>query len=60
MKDHRNVVVLNDGTELPITNYFDIYGEECPPDQAVSCVAGTDDFGWLSIDLTEFEKITVH
>jgi len=53
-------VLLSDGTVLPITNYFDEWGEDCEPEDAVTCVAGTDAFGWLSIDLTEFDWPTVH
>lgn len=60
MADDENVVVMSDGTEIPITNYFDEWGEECEPDDAVTCVAGSDSYGWITIDLTEFEQITVH
>lgn len=44
-------VLLDDGTQLPITDYFDADGDDCEPARATVCVAGTDDFGWLTIDL---------
>lgn len=54
------IVLLTDGTELPITDFFDLDGDECAPENAVSCVAGSDEYGWLSIDLSDFERKTVH
>ena len=51
-------VTMGDGTVLPITNLFDSDGEDCEPDDAVAIVAGTDDYGWLDIAISE--KETVH
>lgn len=53
-------VLLEGGTILPVTNWFDDNGDECEPDDAVSCVAGRDGYGWLSIDLGEFTGNEVH
>lgn len=44
-------VVLTDGTILPITDFFDEDGDDCEPEEAVTCVAGTDEFGWLDIEI---------
>ena len=54
------IAITEDGQELPITNSFDSDGDECGPDGAVACVAGPDKEGyWLSIDLPQFEGVTV-
>lgn len=44
-----------DGFVHPITNWYDADGDECGPDDAVFCMAGTEG-RWYSIDLTEFEQ----
>lgn len=54
----KRTVTLRDGTVLPITDFFDVFGEECEPIDAVACVAGTDDFGWLDVEI--FPPETVH
>lgn len=53
-------VILDDGTELPVTNWFDDDGDECDPDDAITCIAGTDEDGWLTIDLRQFGEATYH
>lgn len=53
------LVLIEGGVTLPITHWFDCDGEECEPDDAVSIVAGTDDYGWLTIDVSG-EAETVH
>ncbi len=56
----RAIAITEDGQELPITNSFDSDGDECDLDEAVACVAGPDKGGyWLSIDLQQFEGVTV-
>lgn len=52
--------LLADGTILPVTSWLDEDGDDCSPDDAVACVAGTEAFGWLSIDLCEAFDGTVH
>jgi hypothetical protein len=53
-------VTMEDGTTLEITNIFDIDGEETEDlDEAVACVAGNDDFGWV-VFAVERETATVH
>lgn len=54
------VVVMSDGSFVPITDFFDCDGDECGADDAVSCVAGPFDDGWLSIDLHDAEPVAVH
>jgi hypothetical protein len=50
------VAITEDGRRLPITNFFGRDGEECEPDEAASAVAGDDDFGWITIDLSDFTR----
>jgi hypothetical protein len=55
-------ILLDSGVVLPISDFFDRYGDPCEPDDAASCVAGTDDFGWISVAIFEpgGDGITVH
>lgn len=55
-------VLLDDGTMIPITNFFDEFGDDCEPDDALVVVAGNDGFGYLTIELFEddFGKVTLH
>lgn len=50
-------VLLADDTVLPITDWFDDEGDGCEPGEAVAAVAGRDGFGWLSIDLRQFDDM---
>lgn len=55
------VAMLDNGEQLPVTNWFDLDGDECGPDEAVVAVAGPDRDGvWYAIDLECFEPIRVH
>lgn len=54
------IVCLADGETAPITNMFDIWGDECPEDEAVCVVAGPFSMGWLSIDLYEIPPRVLH
>ena len=54
------VAVLTNGAQVPVTHWFDLKGEICIPDQAVSCVAGSDETKWFAVDLQNFEYATVH
>jgi len=55
---YERTVTLRDGTVLPITEFLDVFGEDCEPIDAVVCIAGTDEFGWLDIEI--FPPETVH
>lgn len=44
------------GRIFPITNFIDVDGDECDPEDAVCCVAGAEDC-WYSIDLREWRNI---
>jgi hypothetical protein len=48
------IALISDGRCVPATNWFDITGEECEPEDAVSCVAGEGD-DWFSVLLSEYE-----
>jgi hypothetical protein len=50
-----SIYLADDGGAYPITNWF-ADGDECEPDFATSCVAGSGDT-WFSIDLSQFEGI---
>jgi hypothetical protein len=52
--------VLTNNTTVPVTHWFGRDGESCDPMVAVSCVAGSEDAGWFSIDLEQFCYATVH
>jgi hypothetical protein len=54
------VAILNNGSHVPVTHWFDARAKECTPVDAVSCVAGDDSVGWFSIDLLKFQYATVH
>lgn len=58
---HSGIAVLDDGSFVPIVNYFGSDGEECCPDDAVAAVAGPirGDL-WISIDLSLFSDVMVH
>jgi hypothetical protein len=45
--------MANDGTLLPITNWFDEEGDECAPDHAVTAVAGIEG-AWFAFRLDDF------
>lgn len=61
MIDHdERVVMFDDGRSLPITHYFDAFGDDCEPDDAVSCVAGAEGKGWYTIDLRCYIPASIH
>lgn len=55
-------VIFDDGSQAPITNWFDDEGDDCGGfDHPVSFVAGPDANGdWHTIDLSDFEAAKVH
>ena len=56
-------VMLESGESVPITNLFDVDGDETEEDaDVVAVVAGPDPEGmWLTVDLSEFEsEVTIH
>lgn len=54
------IALLDDERTVPVTHWFGASGDICPPQLAVSCVAGHDDVGWFAIDLEKFSYVTVH
>lgn len=52
-------VVLEGGLVLPILDYLDDDGEDCEPDDAVTCVAGNAEYGWITV-MVFAEPVTVH
>jgi hypothetical protein len=47
------IAIKDDGARLPITHWFDNDGDECQPNEAVSCVAEYGD-RFVTIDLRDF------
>lgn len=54
----QRTVTLADGTVLPATDFIDKFGDDCEPIDAVVCIAGSDDFGWMQVDILPLA--TVH
>lgn len=55
-----DIAYTEDGQALPVTNWFDEWGEDCDADDAVTCVAGPDKDGlWLTIDFRQMEQVTI-
>lgn len=56
------IVLLETGIVLPITNMLDGDGDETEEfDEVMTVVAGTDEFGWLTICLgADIDDVTVH
>lgn len=52
--------LLNTGFIVPVTNWFDLSGEDCGPEEAVTCVAGLDAIGWFTIDLDDLQPVVMH
>lgn len=56
----KRIAVLTDGRSVPITHFFNRKGEECKGADAVVAVAGSEEVGWYTIDLVEFEYVRMH
>ena len=56
------VAIFSDGSTAPITNWFDIHGDDCEPDEnPLAATAGPDACGqWHAIDLTDYDAQTTH
>lgn len=52
-KNGQFIVMVEDDLVLPVTVWLNPVGEECGPNEAIYCVAGTDEFGWLTIEIHE-------
>lgn len=50
----RQVALLEDGTVIPVTLWFDQDSEECLPSDAMVCIAGSEALGFWVIDLEDF------
>jgi hypothetical protein len=53
----RAQAVSSTGVVYPVTNWFGDDGDDCEPNDAVVCVAGSEALGWLTIDLRDFKDI---
>lgn len=50
--------LLDTGEIVEITAFFDSDGDDCAPDDAISCIARAGD-NWLAIDLADFDAVPV-
>lgn len=49
------IAILSDGQEIPVTNWFDMDGNECDYADAVACACGPDfDGNWYAVALGSF------
>jgi hypothetical protein len=55
----RAEVVTDDGEVLPITRWLDGDNEECEPTDAIWCVAGREDWGWVALRVADYEPLHV-
>lgn len=46
------IVLLDDHRYVEITDCFDARGDNCEPEDATVVVAGCDELGWLTIDVS--------
>tara|TARA_R100000808_G_C2084931_1_gene107438 strand:+ start:267 stop:461 length:195 start_codon:yes stop_codon:yes gene_type:complete len=53
-------VLMDDGAQLPITNFFDDDGDDCDAEDAVVFVAGTEAYGWLTVEMPEDREMRLH
>lgn len=51
---HLGCAVVDHETYIWVTRWLDDEGDECEAPEAVACIAGDDENGWWSIDLTAF------
>jgi hypothetical protein len=57
----RRVAITHDGHECALTNLFDADGEETDDaDIAFAAVCQLPDGLWATIDLTQFDPVSVH
>lgn len=57
----RRIAITEDGQQLPVTDMFDEFGDDCDDiEECVVCVAGPDSTGmWLTIDFRKMEKVAM-
>lgn len=55
----KRLAVASNGVVYPITRLFDVWGDDCDPEEAVTAVAGAGRT-WFSIDLTQFQPPVLH
>jgi hypothetical protein len=53
----RWLAVMPHGQVVPVTNWFDDEGDDCEHTDAITCVAGCDEIGWMTIELTRDEPL---
>lgn len=56
----RNTAILTCNCHVPVTHWFGTNGLDCGPFEAVTCVCGDEAHGWFTLDLVEFDYVTVH
>ena len=51
------LALLTDGSIVPISNWIDKYGDECEPEDAITCVVKETEDRWLVVFLERFVPI---
>lgn len=68
-KQHKLIVSVNRQTRIalsednivyPIIAFYNDDHEQCEPEEAVTCVAGSDSIGWIALSLHDFTKTYMH
>jgi hypothetical protein len=57
---HARIAVSEDDVIYPILAFYDAYGDQCGPDDATVCVAGSNVTGWVALDLNDFIPTHLH
>jgi hypothetical protein len=52
--------LLSTGEIVPVVAWFDLDGDLCDQEAAVTCAAGADGIGWWAIDLSDYAPVTIH
>jgi hypothetical protein len=53
-------IIVSDEESFPIVQWLGRDGEDCDPADAIVVIAGTDEMGWLTIDLDDCEQTWLH
>ena len=56
INDDMSELITCHGVSLKVTCMLDEHGAFCDKDEAVVVVAGSDEFGWIEVDLRDCEQ----
>jgi hypothetical protein len=55
----KRMAVASNGVVYPITHFFDEWGDDCEPGEALTCLAGAGKT-WFTINLTQYQPPVLH